>query len=568
MIQTVFNKISSSFRFAMYILLPLGGVWAGATSCSDWDDHYDGTTGGSNNSSGTLWEQLKGNDQLTDFCEVLEQTKVFRMHKKTSVSYADLLGGGQSFTVVAPVNGTFNKDSLLQLVQTNQGDSMVEKSFVFNHISRIATSLKGDRQIMRMLNGKNIVIQGNTIQNVSVIAANQHARNGIIHVASKALPYGFNLYEALCDDPELSNIGKILRGYEWDEFDPDASVSDGVVDGVPHYVDSVVYERNRMLEAIGYIAYEDSAYWVTVPTNVGWQNAWNKVSKFFVYDTKDYAESRDSLQRYWTMRALMDDAVFNITDQHGVNRQTMFDGQWPQVDSLVSVPWLNWRKSYVKGKPKYHVFQGPFQQGGILDGARQLQCSNGMIFKTDVWPFTPEKTFFKELWTEGESDWLITQEKDLTKNSLYKSSDSISNSAFLQILPEKNTSNWEITFRLENVLSGDYDVCAIILPQNLIDPKTTNLKPCKFKADINYVEENGDAKTFNCNDTTFESDPTRVDTVLLSEAFHFPATNYARTSDKITLTLKCSILPRETAKFSREMLLDCIYLRPRVKNNE
>ena len=36
-------------------------------------------------------------------------------------------------------------------------------------------------------------------------------------------------------------------------FDPDASVSTGVIDGVPIYVDSVVYERNRLLDAIGYL---------------------------------------------------------------------------------------------------------------------------------------------------------------------------------------------------------------------------------------------------------------------------------------------------------------------------
>ena len=87
-------------------------------ACTEWNDHYEdlGNVGGG--SSQTLWEQLKSNNSLSDFCEVLTQTKVFRMHKKTPTSYADLLNSGQSFTVVAPVNGTFNKDSLLQLVQT------------------------------------------------------------------------------------------------------------------------------------------------------------------------------------------------------------------------------------------------------------------------------------------------------------------------------------------------------------------------------------------------------------------------------------------------------------------
>jgi uncharacterized surface protein with fasciclin (FAS1) repeats len=102
---------------------------AGATlaSCSDWTDHYENGAGISDNAS--LWETLKADSRLSDFCDVLEQTKIFRHHRRTSVSYADLLNGGQAFTVFAPVNGTFNKDSLLQLVQTDQGDSTL-RSFL------------------------------------------------------------------------------------------------------------------------------------------------------------------------------------------------------------------------------------------------------------------------------------------------------------------------------------------------------------------------------------------------------------------------------------------------------
>ena len=116
------------------------GIAAVFTACADWDDHYGDSTSDSNGGV-TLWQQMQSEPQLSDFCKVLEETKVFRMHKKTVVSYADLLNSGQSFTVVAPVNGSFNRDSLLQLVPPNQGDSLVDKFFVFNHLSRSATSV-------------------------------------------------------------------------------------------------------------------------------------------------------------------------------------------------------------------------------------------------------------------------------------------------------------------------------------------------------------------------------------------------------------------------------------------
>ncbi|MBQ2168535.1 MAG: fasciclin domain-containing protein, partial [Prevotella sp.] len=314
-------------------------------SCSEWNDHYEGN--GLEQVDQTLWQQLKGNSQLSDFCQVLQETKVFRMHKKTPVSYADLLNSGQSFTVVAPLNGTFNKDSLLQLVQTAQGDSVVERYFVHNHLSRSLNSTGLDSKTMLLLNKKHVTLEEGSIEGVNLTNSNIRAKNGILHVATRPLPYQRSLYETLSDIPELSSIGKILRQYEEDYFDANSSVSSGIIEGVPVYVDSVVIERNRMLQQIGLINAEDSMYWMVAPTKESWQKAWDEASKYFKYDQK--VLKRDSIEQHWTTRALLDDAIFNITDQRTL------------VDSLVSVQYLANRTSSTNGKPVYHVFKKPFE---------------------------------------------------------------------------------------------------------------------------------------------------------------------------------------------------------------
>ena len=521
------------------------------TSCSDWDDHYEGAQTGTGQ---TLWQQMQQMPELSDFCQVLEQTKVFRMHRKTPVSYAQMLDGGQSFTVVAPVNGTFNRDSLLQLVQTNQGDSVVEKFFVLNHLSRSTSSVKEAPQSMLMLNSKHVSMSAGAIEGVALRASNVHAKNGVLHVAERPLPYEYNLYEALCDMPSLSAIGFFLRQYDEDYFDADASVSSGIVEGVPVYVDSVVIERNRMLQRIGLINAEDSTYWMVVPTTDGWNRAYAEATKYFVYDAT--VLKRDSIQQYWTNRALLDDAVFNMTDQRSVN------------DSLLSVPYLNWRKGWVSGKPVYHVFKQPFAQGGILHGAQAVTCSNGTLYTVDEWPFNPLTTYFTELWAEGESTWLITSEKDCSYNARRQVADSISENAYLQIVPRTTTSNWTLNFRLNNTLAGDYDICLVILPKAVSNQVDPDLRPCKFKATINYVDEAGKQQSFNFDNRQFTSDPERVDTIVLAEAFHLPVCNYDQTDIKVSLTVQCNILARETSRYAREMYLDCIYLRPRTSKSE
>ena len=517
-------------------------------SCSEWDDHYDGQDQivGSNQ---TIWQQLKSNSNLSDFCEVLEQTKIFRMHKKTPVSYADLLDSGQSFTVVAPINGTFNKDSLLQLVQTAQGDSVVERFFVLNHLSRSLNSMGPEAKTMLLLNKKHVTMADGAIEGVTLAASNQHAKNGVFHVANRPLPYERSLYETLTDTPSFSVIGQLLRQYEEDEFDASSSVSSGIIEGVPIYVDSVVIERNRMLQQIGLIDAEDSLYWMVVPTAAAWQEAWQEASQYFKYDEK--VLKRDSLQQHWTIRALLDDGIFNLTDQRTL------------VDSLVSVQYLANRSLTTTGKPVYHVFHHPFEAGGIMYGAERIPCSNGVLFKQEKWPFTPEQTYFHELWSEAEQTHLITNDKECTYITRRISADSISDGGYLQIVPSRATSNWEMTFRINNTLSGKYDICAIILPKTVADQNATDLKPCKFKAYINYVDSTGAEKSFNCNNTQFTNNTECIDTIVLAEAFEFPACNYNQNDIKVSIRLQCSILARETSRYSREMLLDCIYLRPR-----
>ena len=532
------------------------GMAAGLTACSEWNDHYEGATN-AGTAGGTLWEQMKANPQLSDFCDVLEQTKVYRMHKKTPVSYADLLNGDQAFTVMAPKNNTFNKDSLLQLVQTVTGDSAVEKSFVQNHITRSLVSTKPGTTKLMMLNLKQLYMKDNMIDDVPVTAPNTKTSNGVLHVIDHALSYKHNLFEMLCDHPQLSIIGENLRRFNEDVFDPDASVSNGVVDGVPVYVDSVVYERNRLLNAIGYLEAEDSTYIVVVPTE-GWKEAYDEASQHFKFD--ESIEKRDSLQQYYTMLALMEDAVFNMTDQKSIK------------DSLISVPYINIVQNYAKGKKVYHVFQKPFEPGGILDGAQPLQCSNGTIYTTPKWSFTPTDTYFKDIFVEGEDTYLLYDYDKCTYNIRTVTGDSVSNNKYLRINYVNATQNWTVNFQLNNTLSGSYDIYAILLPKSVYDQDNPDLRPCKFKASLSYLDEKGKAAEYTClneeGKTEFVSNPERVDTILLAKDFKFPACNYGQSNMNYSIKIQSSITARQTAQYAREMFLDCIYLRPHNSKSE
>lgn len=516
------------------------GVAAVLGACSEWDDHYESPVDVAG-SELTLWQTMQQHPELSDFREVLGKTMVFKHHKKTDISYAQLLDGAQTFTVLAPVNGSFNKDSVLNLLSTNRGDSMVVRSFVGNHLSYNLTTSVDKPVEFFLLNSKRATLAGGQALDVPLKEANVRAKGGIMHVLQGTLPYRYNLYEIMLNDPRYSLIGEQMSSYEQDEFSPTQSVEGGMVDGEQIYADSVFIERNLLLEKVGELFAEDSTYMFVVPEAAEWQRVWQEAMDYYRYDAT--VENGDSLQRYWANHALLNDAIFSRTIQAS-----------PE-DSLVTY-------AYNRRYPQYHVFHRPFDQGGILYGATATEYSNGTLYTTSHWPFTPQATYQREIKVEGERTGLIIENTYSTYTTRIHAADSVSENEYLVITPQTNTSNWTMTFKLEGTLAGTYDICAVLLPASVYDPNA-RLRPCKFQAEINYVNEDGVAAMFDCDGNKFTNDPERVDTVVLAENFKFPVCNYDQSNLKFTVKLKCNILARESSTYSREMFLDCIYLRPK-----
>ncbi|MBQ0073807.1 MAG: fasciclin domain-containing protein [Prevotella sp.] len=530
-------------------------------SCSEWDDHYQNSLTSGNGSQNT-WELLTANPELSDFCEVLQNAKVFRQHKTTSVSYAELMQSGQSFTVLAPKNGTFNKDSLIALCATAKGDSVVEKKFIKNHISLTAVSNAAEVKEMRLANGKRIKIGADKVGNVAIAEANIPTRNGVMHIMETAVPYTPNIFEALCDDPRFNVIGEQLRKYNEDKFDEASSLSSGMVDGVKVYVDSVVYETNKLFDAIGVLNAEDSTYYVTVPTEAGWIKIWNEAKDHFYYDPT--VEKADSMQHYWTLRGLLDDAIYSPSVETS------------PVDSLV-----NW-KSYSRRYPgDGHVFYKPFSPTGIMGkGTKALECSNGTIYYSEDWTLSPEETYMRTLRAEGESFDALQVGFNKTDISVNKcmynirwiTADSISGNGYVDIIPQSvSAPNWNFTLKIPNTIAGKTDIYAIVLPQSVYNPeKKGSGKSVKFKAYIDSFDKNGKAKPrFECYDVIqgsnkyFVNDPEKVDTILLAKDFDLESCNYDLTNQKLQIRFESNVkTTADKRKYIGEMFLDCILVRP------
>lgn len=556
----------------LLVTLPLaGGVASGVlSSCSDWSDHYEdgnGVTG----SNTTLWEEIQNDPQLSDFAEVLSAIRITRQNKATTTSYAENLMGGRAYTLLAPVNGTFDKNALIQqAMMSNSGDSAVEKSFAMNHILNSPYSIGGtkDGQKLLLLNKKYAVFSGNKVNNINIRQSNIHCKNGIMHILEEPLPYSYNIYEALTNLPQFKDAaGAVLKKYNIQEFDEAATKAGnteiGQEEGLTIYADSVMREVNKMVDALARLKDIDSVYYVTVPSAEGWNKAWQEAKDAFKYPAP-VVEKADSLQEYYAYRALMDDAIYSMTTVNG-----------KQNDSIVSVKYnsKNWDFD-----PRLHVFQKPYEAGGVLNGAEKvIDCANGKIFQMKEWSLDATKTYHKFIEVEGESyesyrlslpdsKFTVDPVKYTPKYDVTTAGgDSISKGRFIILSPNAlySTNNWNTTIRIPNTLSATYDVKIVLLPVS-VKSSSEKARPVKFKAILNWIDENGNNVSEKIN-KEFQSDPYKVDTITIKEDWELPACSYNMTNNGIGLTLETTVGGRETGKFTRNMYLDAIVLTPKPR---
>ena len=529
------------FENTVRMMAVVSGLFA-CQSCNDsWDNHYQPQM--SDTAAQTIWEQIEANPQLDNFAQVLKATRLYSSNKPTSITYAELLGGDQSFTVWAPIINDHIRDSLLALCQSAKGDSAVEKGFVKNHVARYIHTVAAntDKNVI-LYNRKVERLTYNAMGNNTIAVRNLTARNGVMHIIEGQLPYFNNLYELACSDPQYSLFGEFLQSYQRDSLDEIASVKGEIVDGQYTYVDSVMIEKNLLLSIIGRINAEDSTYKMLMPTNKAWQESYDMISSYYDYGTLANA---DSLQHYFTQFAIINDLVFSMNTQGNME------------DSLLSVPYSRWN-------PKEHVFHFPYAEGGIFANTlAETECSNGYGYKIDEWPFKKTETFFKPIQVEAERESGIV---DYTLCSYFVREalgDSVSKSRFLEVIPTTTAANPNITFEIPNTLSGTYDICVVCVPRTAYDENSTDFRPYMFRALLTYVSETGATRTYNANNKTFNNNPYCVDTVCVVENFKFPTCDYGQANPRVTLRLSSYITAANTTRFNRQMMIDCIYLIPR-----
>ena len=490
---------------------------AGISACSD--DHFDISPEASGKQ--TLWKTIQSNSELSEFADILQHVYYSQTEEKaTPETYADVLNGSQTFTVWAPVNGTFNYDYYKGLLELDQRDSTykVERELIRNHMTRYNQPMIGTGLTkMELFNEKSAWIDydNRTIKGASITEANIGASNGVLHITETPIAYQPSLYEYLSTREDLSTINTFVKRFQTTEFDEAASTQGPTVNGKITWVDSVTYITNYYTRAYmgAYLEREDSNYVMIVPTNKAWAAELGKTQQYFKYnpiykqDVNTQTETGkdttiSNMETTFTEAEL--DSLIDVRSNNAICQDLVFNANWQyeqipitsiedisKADSLETTTGIKFKKPGTLNVTNKRNVLEIADYAAMFGNTDPVEVSNGYAYIVDQFPY-PYHIYAPDIdeMTYESCDALcnpsISQSKTYTKPTVTIDDETIeSDSTFkytnLTIMKGKaSTSNPGAYFRVSNVLSCKYDIYVVI------NFNTDYMLPNKFYAYIAY----------------------------------------------------------------------------------
>ena len=494
-----------------------------ATSCTDYIDYNTVPEAIDPAADKTLWENISANDNLSDFASVLQR-----------VGYDKVLNTPGAYTVWAPINGSFDMDSLNQV-----SDTKVEKEFLRNVIASY-THRENDLNdtIVYMLNGKllkfsnkntpALSFDGQSILPNSINPAvfNYPSVNGLLYNVAVPAAFRYNGYEYISEAADIANsMATYVKKYETIILDEASSIKGDIIDGVQHYDDSVVIVTNTLIEdnLRSQINNEDSTYTVLIPTDEAWEKAYKRISSYYKYipkiayqDLQSPAVGTNKGTTGTIMKADLGKVETTLSSAPAGSEFSTAESYW--TDSITK-RWITNnlifsetnRKynsklitgmSFAENDTLYSTTRNYLTNPTLLDEAtiERIKLSNGHARIINRLPFTPEDTYAPVIRTSNVGRIVTATGSGYTYERIHK----VNLDPKVCVLEEgypyltyvkadiPSASNFaaELDFYLNDVLSTTYDIYAVIVPARVEDPTTPDsvCKPYTLYFDINYTD--------------------------------------------------------------------------------
>ncbi len=600
-------------------------IAAGITACSD--DHFDINSDVLGKQ--TIWENIQSDENLSQYADILKRVNYSTTEEKTTKeTYADLFNGEQTFTVWAPVNGSFDYDYYDNLLKSGIRDSIykVERELIRNNMTRFSHVVNGNDSIKldlfnmkaAWLNCSNATFKGQAITKPNIGSS-----NGVLHILSAPAQYQPNLYEFLATRPELDSINAFIKSYQITEFDEKASTQGPTIDGQITYVDSITYIDNEYTRRFmgAKLEVEDSNYVMILPTNEAWEKTLEKTQKLFKFKASYKQDIHTQTEQgvdttiigkeiKFTQAEL--DSMVNLFSKNAICQDLAFNANWQYeqipITSIADIRAAEARKDSLRSTAG-EVFKYPgtlnetngqyVVEANFVDmfgGKDPIETSNGYAYIVDEfnYPFETyaptrklDATIFFESNDNQCSPSVLAARYDKPKvviDGETVQTDSVFSYRYLKMAAKATTSQPGAFFMMDDVLSSKYDIYVVIGYNT--DYNLQN----KFRAYISYdtdskrvanealknpnedaVDAAGESiygsNNFVNRPIHYNSDGevAFTDTICIAKDFEFPISYYGIGDAYPTIQIKSNFTTKEKSSYTREIWVNAIIMKSKER---
>jgi len=507
-----------------------------AASCTDFDDYNTANTEIAPEASSTLWENISGNANLTQFAELLKKA-----------GYDKELTNSRFYTVWAPENGTFDYEALL-----GQSTDVLLQRFVQSHVANFNYTLNIDTTVkVHALNDKSFELirnaAGTTYDGCPITSFNQPSMNGVLHTISGKAVYLPNLHEYLAEAEDIDSVRSFYKNPLRDTKTIDKKRSvEGPIDslGRQTYSDTVYVESNTLWGS-SYLRAdlhnEDSTFTMVVPNNKAFNEAFARIKKCYNYTPT---------------------LSYNFIDPKNVNAaittSTRTVDELLQKDSMVyrqmylysvfnnNEPYNRWVKN-PDAPNKAEVYDTVYTtQRRYLSNGEEIinkylatdpvKMSNGWMHIVDSLAMHPWETYNPEVRVGifGGSSWMprvtaaVTSRQPVLETEMRRDitdDELLTEFNFLDVTPAADNSNPELFFYVNGLRSTAYNVYIVTVPPRYSRTDTTSIpKQYIFDVSLNYANNKGAATAAASSykfkpesGSHFMTDSLMIDTVFLGK---------------------------------------------------
>ncbi len=510
-------------------MMVVAGVALATTSCSDFSDYNTAVSDAQPAADNTLWENIKANPELSQFAAVLQR-----------VGYDKILDAPTTYTVWAPVNGTFNADSINAI----QKDSAVINGFVKNHISFYShQETNAEDTVVYLLdkklqsfNGKGTgALSFGGIELKSHQAANgvtvfgYPSTNGTLYTINGSSPFLYNAYEYIqeMEGGVADQLKEMVMKYHKAVLNEKKSVKGQIINGIQTY-DSEVYDiENQLTQRImrAELSSEDSAYTMIIPNNEAWTLAYDSISKYYNYiDMISWQNLEDNAvgatkggsitsTTATIMKADLGKKDYSLT---AAPAGSEFETNAAYMNDSITKRYIVWdlvfSKNSRQANQKFFRDEALAEKDSILSTSNGLmanaskiaeytvakqELSNGRAVVVNRLPWKASDVFLPEIKTRSVAR-VVTAPNSSYKSYYIKKEELDPNICVLDEdverltyvrtdLPVGSTAAPELDFYLPGVRSAAYD-CYLVMVPACAEDADAEKKPYSLRVDINYTD--------------------------------------------------------------------------------